>query len=476
MSPSKPLILLLLGSTFSLGSSLSVYQDKAFYTFMPENNFIGFVQDVSVKCKGTTIPLADMSLCPPEQRLCKLVTNLQNLEETHRATGANIKTLEQLMGLPKPTTLDAKALIDTARVTAQEKAKLFTKEKKLTIQINQERNSLRKQVPRLVGSKIKSSCEDEIEVSIPFGIHFTTMYEANIVEDKEIEVTQYLSVRNSSGVDIYANTAYFYYKSANQYVNPVHFNPWVVSKYVARTTRHIDMVRKTMRKEAVSMAMTEADDMGGAMIPQAVKASYEDAREYKIEKLPLPSSGVPVDVQILSWKSALRCEVRAYPYANTSAFQVCTFTPKYQIDSNAWKIKSSGVMLNERATGEYRENNYTLYTKVEKDIQIQRKQMVKKERETGIFGGTARKKDGFTITITNKSDKEKSLTLIERIPTSTTDEIKAKLLNINSDKKVNYKMLKDGKIKMDITLVANETKKIEVLFEISYDKDLKVSY
>ena len=78
--------------------------------------------------------------------------------------------------------------------------------------------------------------------------------------------------------------------------------------------------------------------------------------------------------------------------------------------------------------------------------------------------------------MTNKSDKAKALTVIERIPTSTTEEIKVKLLEIKSDNKVDYKMLKDGKIEMKLTLEANENKNIDVLFEILYDKELKVNY
>ncbi len=113
---------------------------------------------------------------------------------------------------------------------------------------------------------------------------------------------------------------------------------------------------------------------------------------------------------------------------------------------------------------------------MEEDIKILRKPIVQKERETGIFGGTARKKDGFVLTLTNKSDRSKTLTLVDRIPASTTDEIKVKLLSINFDKKIDYKMLKNGKIEMKIILGANETKKIEVLFEISYDKELKINY
>ncbi len=115
-------------------------------------------------------------------------------------------------------------------------------------------------------------------------------------------------------------------------------------------------------------------------------------------------------------------------------------------------------MINENASGEYRDEKYHIYTKVEEDIKILRKPIVKKERETGIFGGTARKKDGFTLTLTNKSDKVKTLTVIERIPTSTTEEIKVKLLEIKSAKKVNYKMLKDGKIEMKLTLMLMKIK------------------
>ena len=68
------------------------------------------------------------------------------------------------------------------------------------------------------------------------------------------------------------------------------------------------------------------------------------------------------------------------------------------------------------------------------------------------------------------------LTVIERIPTSTTDEIKVKLLEVTSAKKVNYKVLEEGQIEMSITLDAQESKKVEVLFEITYDKDVKVRY
>ena len=150
--------------------------------------------------------------------------------------------------------------------------------------------------------------------------------------------------------------------------------------------------------------------------------------------------------------------------------------PKQQIESHKWKIKADTKIVNDNAVGEYYEGKYDLYTQIDEDLKVRRRPVVNKERESGIFGGTVRKKDGFVLYLSNKSDKEKNFKVIERIPTSTTDEIKVKLLAVKSDKKVEYKKLKEGKIEMQIKLAAKESKKIEVLFEISYDKDLKVRY
>jgi hypothetical protein len=264
----------------------------------------------------------------------------------------------------------------------------------------------------------------------------------------------------------------FYYRSANQYVAPTHFSAWIINKNEPRlASAPINVMAK---KAIADMSMMAEKSVAAPMV--APVASYEDAREYKIKNLTLPSTGVPLEAQVLTWKAPLVCEIRTYPYENTKAFHVCSFVPKYQIDNNRWKVKSTNEIVNENAIGEYRKDAYDLYIKVEDDIQIERKPIVNNERETGVFGGTVRKKDGFTLTLINKSDTIKTIVLTERIPTSTTEKITSKLLSINSEKKVDYKILEDGQIEMNLTLEPNENKKIKVLFEVSYDKDLQVSY
>lgn len=469
------LSVLLLSGGFGYASSLAVYQDHTFYNFTPKNNFLGLTKAVKAKCEGTTIPISMISSCPPDDRLCKLLTNLKHSEQEVQAVQENRKVLTQLISLPQPTTFDANVFIEAAKHIGIEQARLLTQEKLLREQVQIEQRRYQKQAPSKQALETVQTCSKEIELIIPYGyVSFSTAYEADIEAESEVTVTQYLSITNRSGIDIEADTAMFYYRSANQHVYPTHFNPWIVSKYEPRPQR---VAKRAMAKSArMDMAMMAEQSIPRPMAVSAPVASYEDAREYKIEKLLLPSTGVPLDVKVVTWKAALSCAVRAYPYTNTKAFHVCSFEPKYQIDSNQWKVKSSNEVINENAAGEYWHGKYNLYTKVEEDIKIERKPIVKKERETGIFGGTARKKDGFKLILTNKSDKAKTLTLIERIPTSTTEEIKSKLLSINSEKKVNYKMIKDGQIEMKLTLAPHETKKIEVLFEISYDKDIKVNY
>jgi len=474
MQLSTTLSLFLSAGTMAYSSSLSVYQNQTTYTYKPNSTYIGLTQNVKAKCDGNSMGLHVITTCPKDKRLCKELDALQKTEQKLNSIKANTKVLDQLITLPQPTSFDADEWIKSARAVGKEQAKLYEESKINTEALNLKIKALQKQAPSKRALISDAICKNEMELILPNGyVSFSTSYEANIINEKEIEVTQYLSIVNRSGIDIVADSAMFYYRSVNQYVRPIMFDPWIVSKYEPRP-------KKRMAKKAMSNArMADAPLMEAAIaLPErsVPVAKYIDAREYQVNNLDLPSTGVPVNVQVSSWTTAVECGIQAYPYAHTGAFQVCSFKPEQQIDSNVWKVKEGSVTLSERARGVYRDGSYKLYTKKDEDIKILRKPIVQKERETGIFGGTARKKDGFVLILTNKSSKSKTLTLIDRMPTSTTDEIKVKLLEIRSDKKVDYKILKDGKIEMKISLAPKERKKIEILFEISYDKEIKVDY
>jgi len=464
---------LLLSSGLSHASSLAIYQDSATYTFQPETSFIGFAKGLEAKCKGNVIPLKASSVCPSDDRLCQELTEIKGTVQKLKATQANIKVLNTLVSLPQPTSFDAASWIESAKIIGTEQARLSIETTILTEELALLSKDFERQAPTPNALSSRQSCPEELELTLPYGqLSFSSFYEADIADKKSVTVTQYLSITNKSGIDMKADDAMFFYRPAHRYIRPIYFSPWIVSKYIPRPKRSY-----AKSKRAIAMQDEPMMEMAMAAVADpAPVANYLNAREYQIKDLSLPSTGMPLDVQVTQWKVPLQCDIRVYPYRNTTAFHTCSFTPKLQIDNNQWKVKSAQTTINDKAVGEYREGKYRLYTQAELDIKVERKPIVKREKTTGIFGGTARKKDGFTVKVTNKSDTPKTLIITERIPTSTTEEIKVKLLEVRSDKKVNYKLLKDGEIEMNIILAAHENKNIEVLFEISYDKDLKVSY
>lgn len=461
------------GMTLLGASTLSVYQDKTHYRYHPEDRFIGLTQGVQATCNGEDMVLRRSSACPSEKRLCRLFEEEKVLERKIIANSANSRILSQLITLPQPQSIDAESWIGAAQKLANEETRLQLQKRELADTQQRLKEIFAKQTRSHDPLETTEVCQGTLELSLPYGyVTFANEYTATLKKET-ITVTQQLAVTNKSGVDIEAKRARFYYRPARSYIRPIHFSPWTVSEHknypMTKKIANVAM-KRTMRMPA---AQTAEDT---AMVAPDPVATYNDAREYTVKGLRLPSTGEAVHVPVLQWEVPLLCEERVYPYRNSSVFEVCSFTPKFQIEQNRWKITDAkGRIVNENGVGEYEKEIYRLYTKHDPDIKVMRKKIVRNERETWLFGNTVRKKDGFVLTLVNKSDRSKALKVIERIPVSTTEKIKVKLLGVEG-KGVTYKTDKEGKVEMDVTLNAHESKKIEVLFEISYDKDLKITY
>jgi len=472
----KTLISFSVTGSLALASSLSVYQDSAVYRYVPQNIFIGFANNIKVKCKGEEIVLQTKPTCPEDARLCKERGLLKETERKLKAIQANISALNTFISLPQPNTFEAQTWIEAARKIGEEQAELSIAETGFKSELQSQIQAFRKQAPVQKARYLTQKCNTGLEVDLPYGqILFKTYYEAQLLKEQKIRVTQYLSVTNRSGIDMEAEDAMFYYRPAQQRISPIHFSPWVVGKYTPQPKRLY--VKKAANRRMLSDGVIPEMATPIAEVNAAVPvAKYLSAREYRIKDLSLPSTGEPVTVEVTSWNAPLHCELRAYPYRSTMAFHVCSFQPKTQIERNSWKIKEDGEIINDHARGEYNKGMYHLYMKADLDVKIEQRPLVGKERTTGIFGSTVRKRDGYRLVLTNKSDKRKKLLLTERIPTSATEEIKVKLLHVKSENKVDYSVQKEGELEIVAVLKPHETKNIEILFEISYDKTLKIDY
>jgi hypothetical protein len=470
----RTLSLLLLGSSLISASSLSVYQNKSIYVFNPAEGFIGLTKGVSGKCNGESVTIETQEACPKTERLCTLYDKALDLNSQTRLNSSNMQVLKSLITLPKPASVDAKSMIEAARSIAREETRLVLEKEALTQKSKRLKHLFAKQTRNTQPVGTTLPCKSELELTLPYGyVSFSTEYEAELLEN-EIRVRHNLAVMNHSGIDIKADKAHFYYRSAQPYVRPVHFSPWIVGEHKEYLRRN---VRKHSKSKMIDAAPVEREAMTMAMAaPVPMKASYEDAREYTVKALELPSTGEEKKIPVMEWRVAATCQEELHAYRNSTVFNVCSFTPKFQIEQNRWKIMKEGKILNESAMGEYEKENYRLYVSYDPDIKVIRQKIVLKERETGIFGSTARKKDGFVLTLTNKSEKRKKIKITERIPVSNTEKIKVKLLSVKGSKPVNYHILKDGKVEMDVVLASRESQKIEIVFEISYNKDLKIDY
>ena len=460
-----PLIVI---TTLSQSASLQVYQDTAVYTYMPKSLYLGMAEGVQANCKGQPLPLEQKAVCANDERLCRELNALQNAQAALESLQSNITLLDKITGLYQPTTLDAGMMIDAARKISSERAKLAVAYEKDKAALEFQKKAFLKQAGAEVPLYYSRQCDVPVTLEFPYGsIRFNTFYEADLSGEKSVNVTQYLALTNRSGVDIAAEDATFYFRKSQRSVRPVHFHPWIIQEYQPEPA--VPRTQSLMKRSAV-MESPAADSLSSPT------AEYLDAREYRVRSLELPSTGEPASVRVDSWSADMECGLSVSPYAGLSVYEACTFTPEKQIENPEWRITKGETLINSHAFGEYREKRYHLYTKIDEDIKVTRKPIVQKQKDTGFFGDTVRKKDGYILTLTNKSDKPKQVAVTERIPTSTSEEIKVKLLQINADKKIDYRLLKEGEIKMEVDLPAGEERRIEVLFEISYDKEKQISY
>jgi len=463
--------------TLSAASTLEIYNDGAKYRYIPIDNYIGFTKGVSANCDSQSISLMSTDTCSDKKRLCKEINIVKDLANEQKALNYESSMLEQLISISKPTDIDASKWIDAAEKIGKRKVELELKMNSINSQLQSASKEFKRQAAHAKATKSKKKCTGELELSIPSGyIGAKLQYEADTTAFDTIQITQYISLNNQSGIDIVAKDAYIYAKSSRLYLKPQHFNPWTAEirrepdykKSRRRTTTKANYAREmTLDAMAQPAPVLAAEPRVGAVIQTGFK-------NYHISGLELPSTGKDIKVKIADYRVPTKCEYITHPYRDTNIYRSCSFVPSSPIESNKWTLRKNKRLISDQAYGEYSDGEYLLNTDIDDEIIITREQIVKQDQSSGIFGGSIRKKDGFGLDITNISNNPKTIKIVERIPRSTTDKIKVKLVSVDGAR---YQVVgKDGKIVMNISLKPKENRKIKVIFELSYSKDVSVYY
>jgi len=455
-------------------STLDIYQDGAKYRMIPAGNYLGFSKGVTAVCEGQDISLTYLGECSQNDRLCKLQNGLKTLALAYDTSRYESETLEKLLSLSKPTQVDAPKWIEAASKIGKQKAELEDRKRQLSQNLQGRKAAFSKQAPSAKPLFLQKKCVGELELGIPAGyIGARLLYEADTSDPDSITVKQYIAFSNQSGIDITAKEANVYAKSYRIYLRPQQFRPWIAQ--IRQERKHL---KKTRAMRTMSYAEAPMMDEGGAA-PVAPVANVGDViqmgyKNYHVSGIELPSTGEEIKVKIADYKAAVSCELVSYPYRGAQVYKACSFSPKSPIESHRWRIQKDKRLVSDQAYGVYRDGKYLLNVDVEEEVLIQRNPVVKRDKSSGIFGGSIRKKDGFELALTNLSSQTKTIKIIERIPTSTTDKIKVKLLKVEGAN--SHTLLPDGRLEIKVMLSPKANQKIKVLFELSYDKDTKVSY
>ncbi|HHO42676.1 MAG TPA: DUF4139 domain-containing protein [Epsilonproteobacteria bacterium] len=456
-----------LSLTFLYSSTLEVYQDGAIYTVPKDTTYLGFTKDISAICGTKSLDIISSNQCLDEDRLCREHKKLQDLMLNQDALSSTLQTLSLFETNSQSQTPNTKNWIEAARTLGKQKAILKHEIEALNLQIASSKASFMRQAPSMTYFALdKDGCNAPIEIRFPYGqIGFEHHYRADILTNKKGRIVHALKITNKSGIDIDAKDVKLFYRTLKTHIPAISFSPWVIYKEAP-----------TPQPRAVSRVMSKEVAFAKDAISSAPSAIYEDAREYRLRDLHLPSTGKPIEALVAREEVPLECATYVYPYESIRPFMACKFEPTVEIESHQWEVREGDKVLNSSATGRYQDGSYTIFVNTNEEILVTRKRVIPNDKSTGIFGNILKKQDGFEIKLLNKSNKIQKITVVERLPVSTTDEISTKLISIDGIEKNSYKQNKEGQLDFELTLNPREEKNITVLFEISHHKDITPSY
>ena len=449
-------------------STLELYNDGAVYRYIPMDNYVGFISGARALCGDREISLVPREECPDSQRLCKEEKTLLQLETDYESLRSALAMIDTWSKRANLTEVDATKWIGAAEKMGKRRAQWQATLR----QITRKRQNLQDQFSHQVSGKqalfISQSCKEELELTLPAGTIDLRIINVAEIGEKNLKITHFIALRNHSGIDINAKDARIYARSFHQRLHPIHFKPWIVrplpkKKSLAERTAPLPTSQNTtnvIRDRAVS--------------PHLSTPKRRGYRNYAIGKIDLPSTGEEVRVRLDGYEVAKKCEEISYPWRDSSIYFACRFKPKETIESDLWTLKKGRQRISENAYGEYDNGKYFLFIDRDDTVEIRRQPLVEKDRSSGIFGGKIRRKDGYILELVNKSDRQKTIKIIERLPYSVSEKIKVKLLKIEGA--VEESLDDEGKLVMQTIVPPLGHTRVKVLFELSYDKNLKIRY
>ena len=327
---------------------------------------------------------------------------------------------------------------------------------------NQELKDLTNKKNSSVYSKLNydASCSanSKLLVSYPtFNIGKNSFYEINVnSKEKNLEIKNKSFITQSSGFDFNNIDINLYTYNYSNAVKPQVFRP-----------NYLDIkqpiLRKNVQADVAMMEMAAPKMMRTKSIRSVPTFSYNETTTkafFKASHIDL-KSGVKNAVTFSNDKFKTKSKIEIDGYSSSNAFYKVDFKSDKLYSTQNTKLYLDGTYVGQSYINQIKKGKETsLYLGNDSFVDV-KKDLVKDMKEKPFFSMSKIKTEkSWKYTITNNSNEEKSITLVERIPVSKHEDIKVELLsNAKYTKKEN-----NGKISYDFILKANE----KTTFEYGY--------
>ncbi len=445
-----------------VASELSYYSDQIYYKSDRSDGFVGFGNNFRVECNADNMVLVPKKVLPKDSSLTPLFSEIDLLKTSLKSDRLYKKTLVQLSKKLEYSSRSAKDMLSDTEILSNKMSLVQNRIDDNTFKLEVLKKRVAKSSLRVDAKAMYmgADCEDPTVVMNSYAVTIKPHLSA-VVGSKTIELTQMLEFSNRSGVDIRADRGIFYTYAINEPLRVLEFYPWRVER-ASNLNNQLYMSEAAVIHKGITTRAV-ADTMSVKQL---------DLSRYELKDLDLKADG-SISRIFVSKESVPFERLRVvYPYLDKRVYMTFALSPSHQIKHHIWTLVDSDRET-KRALGRYEDGKYRLYAYVDHDVEVKRVVDVKRDSE-GIFYGKEQK-DGYTINITNHSDKTKQLRIVERIPLSTSDKIEVKDVVVKP-KGVKYTIDKRGELVIDMDLKAKSTKKISVSFVVEHDKDIEINF
>ena len=315
---------------------------------------------------------------------------------------------------------------------------------------NQELSQLTNKKNTSVYSKLNynaiCSNDSKLLVSYPtYNINKNSFYEINVnSKAKTLELKNKSFLTQSSGFDFENININLYTYNYSNAVKPQVFR-----------ANYLDIKKPVLRKKVqadVAMMEMAAPQMMKSNSVRAVPSfSYNETTTkafFKASNIDL-KSGVKNAVTFSNDKFKTKSKIEIDAYSTSNAFYKVNFKSDKLYSTQNTKLYLDGTFVGQSYIKEIKKDKDTsLYLGLDSFIDV-KKDLIKDMKEEPFFSMSKIKTEkSWKYTITNNSNEEKTITLVERIPVSKHEDIKVSLIsNTNYTKKED-----NGKISYDIVL------------------------